>query len=68
MPALVVFSESIRYLQQSLIEKVKHGFEIGMADIRWVITVSAILSDPANAFVRTAAIKVFIHISYISLF
>lgn len=57
MPALVVFSESIRYLQQSLFEKVKHGFEIGMADIRWVITVPAIWSDPAKAFMRTAAIK-----------
>lgn len=28
-----------------------------MADIRWVITVPAIWSDPAKAFMRTAAIK-----------
>lgn len=66
MPALVVFSESIKYLKQSLFEKVKHGLEIGLANIRWVITVPNIWSNTAKAFMRTAAIKVFVYI-YISL-
>lgn len=59
MPALTVFSESLRYLKQSLLDYVNDSVIISMDDIKWVITVPAIWSDPAKTFMRRAAIQVF---------
>lgn len=59
MPALTVFSASLRYLKQSLLDDVNDGVIISMGDIKWVITVPAIWSDPAKTFMRRAAIQVF---------
>lgn len=61
MPALLVFSESLGYLKQSLLNEVKNQLiNIEMNEIKWVITVPAIWSDPAKAFMRRAAAKVFL--------
>lgn len=58
MPALLVFSESLGYLKQSLLNEVKNQLiNIEMNEIKWVITVPAIWSDPAKAFMRRAAAK-----------
>ncbi|XP_062614580.1 heat shock 70 kDa protein 12A-like [Saccostrea cucullata] len=58
LPALLVFSESIRYLKDSLILECKNqNTDIQLNDIRWVLTVPAIWSDPAKTFMRTAAEK-----------
>ena len=59
LPALTVFSESIKYLKQSLLdEAINHLSEIVLDDIKWILTVPAIWSDPAKAFMRKAAIEV----------
>lgn len=58
MSALVVFSESLRYLKQSLLDEIKNQFiNIELSEIKWVITVPAIWSDPAKTFMRRAAMK-----------
>nr|XP_022297580.1 heat shock 70 kDa protein 12A-like [Crassostrea virginica] len=57
LPALMVFSESIKFLKQSLLEEAKkQQTEIGENDIKWILTVPAIWSDPAKAFMRRAAV------------
>ena len=49
LPALIVFSESLKYLKQSLLEEAKkQQTDIGVYDIKWILTVPAIWSDPAN--------------------
>ena len=61
LPALTVFSESLKYLKQSLLEEAKkQQTDIRIDDIKWILTVPAIWSDPAKAFMRTAAIEVYI--------
>lgn len=61
MPALFVFSESLGYLKQSLLNEVKNQLiNIEINEIKWVITVPAIWSDQAKAFMRRAAVKVFL--------
>nr|XP_022299845.1 heat shock 70 kDa protein 12A-like [Crassostrea virginica] len=58
LPALVVFSESIKYLKQSLLEEAKkQQTDIVVDDIKWILTVPAIWSDPAKAFMRRAAVE-----------
>lgn len=57
MPALTVFSESLKYLKQSLLDYVNASVIISMDDIKWVITVPAMWSDPAKTFMRRAAIQ-----------
>ena len=58
MPALKVFSESIKYLRGHL-ENHLHskqgicGFQVSEVD--WVLTVPAIWTDPAKQFMREAA-------------
>ena len=55
----MVFSESLNYLKQSLLEEANKQYtDIGVADIKWILTVPAIWSDPAKAFMRRAAIEV----------
>ncbi|XP_078341043.1 heat shock 70 kDa protein 12A-like isoform X2 [Crassostrea virginica] len=58
LPALVVFSESIKYLKHSLLEEAKkQQTDIVVDDIKWILTVPAIWSDPAKAFMRRAAVE-----------
>ena len=65
LPALVVFSESIKYLKQSLLEEAKkQQADIRADDIKWILTVPAIWSDPAKAFMRRAAVEVYMHHSW----
>jgi hypothetical protein len=60
MPALTVFSTSIRYLKKSLLEECrKQNYDTQEADIKWIITVPAIWSDPAKSFMRSAAVQVY---------
>ncbi|XP_078341039.1 heat shock 70 kDa protein 12A-like [Crassostrea virginica] len=58
LPALVVFSESIKYLKLSLLEEAKkQQTDIQADDIKWILTVPAIWSDPAKTFMRRAAVQ-----------
>ena len=60
LPALVVFSESIKYLKQSLLEEAKkQQTDIRADDIKWILTVPAIWYDPAKTFMRRAAVQVY---------
>ena len=60
LPALVVFSESIKYLKLSLLEEAKkQQTDIQADDIKWILTVPAIWSDPAKTFMRRAAVEVY---------
>lgn len=59
MAVLIVFTESINYLKQSLLDDAKkQQTDIELTDIKWILTVPAIWSDPAKAFMRTAAVQV----------
>lgn len=59
MAVLIVFTESINYLKQSLLDDAKkQQTDIEITDIKWILTVPAIWSDPAKAFMRTAAVQV----------
>lgn len=54
-----VFSESLKFLVNSLYDEVtKQQTDIKMADIRWVVTVPAIWSDPAKALMRRSTTEV----------
>lgn len=71
MPALIVFSESIKYLKQSLLDDaMKQQTDIQLNDIKWIVTVPAIWSDPAKVFMRRAAVEVFnhFHITHLGIF
>lgn len=58
MPALIVFTESLRYLKQCLLDDARNQQTyLEINDIKWILTVPAIWSDPAKAFMRTAAVK-----------
>ncbi|XP_062574079.1 heat shock 70 kDa protein 12A-like [Saccostrea cucullata] len=58
MLALDVFSSSISYLKNDMLEHCKNQLTgIGENDIRWVITVPAIWSEAAKSFMRKAAEK-----------
>lgn len=59
MAALTVFTESLRYLKQSLLDDARNQHTgLQMEDIKWILTVPAIWSDPAKAFMRKAAVEV----------
>jgi hypothetical protein len=59
LPAIDVFSLSIRALKEHLIEAlVKQGTGLKVDEIQWVLTVPAIWSDPAKQFMRVSAEKV----------
>ena len=68
MPALKVFSESIKYLRRHL-ENHLHSKQCGLqaSDVDWVLTVPAIWTDPAKQFMRKAANLVCILTYYIVL-
>ena len=59
LPAIVVFSASIRYLKDHMLNQCrKQSPDIRESDIRWVITVPAIWNEPAKQFMRESAIEV----------
>ena len=59
LPAIDVFSLSIRALKEHLIEElVKQGTGLKVDEIQWVLTVPAIWSDSAKQFMRASAEKV----------
>jgi hypothetical protein len=59
MPAMIVFTESLKYLKDHLIKTLeKDSIDIRPQDIHWVITVPAIWTDSAKQFMREAAINV----------
>ncbi|KAH3837772.1 heat shock 70 kDa protein 12B-like [Dreissena polymorpha] len=58
MPALVVFSECIRYMKGHLMNNLERLLpEVQPTDIKWVLTVPAIWDDAAKQFMREAAVK-----------
>lgn len=61
MKALTVFSESLRYLKDHALEKIKEnttGKTFIASDVTWVLTVPAIWNAAAKQFMREAAIEV----------
>jgi hypothetical protein len=55
-PAIKVFALSIGALKDHLIETLTtQGLSIKADEIKWVLTVPAIWSDPAKQFMREAA-------------
>ena len=59
MLAKKVFSESIRFLKEHLMEALsKRKTLFTVEDIHWVLTVPAIWSDAAKQFMREAATEV----------
>lgn len=60
--ALLVFTETIRYLKNHLLDDLKkRNLDVPDNQIKWVLTVPAIWSDPAKQFMRTAAEEAGIH-------
>ena len=56
MPAMRVFTESIKFLRMHLEEHIRSKTDgIKPQEIDWVLTVPAIWSDPAKQFMREAA-------------
>ena len=61
MPAKDVFAHGISYLKKHAVEQMKlQGYDLEEWDIRWVLTVPAIWTEPAKQFMREAAQKVVI--------
>lgn len=59
MPAIDVFSESIKYLKNHLFRILTQRVpELEEKDIKWVLTVPAIWEDAAKEFMTVAAEKV----------
>ncbi|XP_061185738.1 heat shock 70 kDa protein 12A-like [Saccostrea echinata] len=57
MDALIIFSASIKYLKEKMVDRCKQQVTgIEEDDIHWVLTVPAIWSDPAKQFMREAAV------------
>lgn len=62
--ALLVFTEAIKYLKNHLLNDLKkRNLDVPDNQIKWVLTVPAIWSDPAKQFMRTAAERVGIFMS-----
>lgn len=61
MPAITVFSESIKYLKDHFLKTLtERGSILKEKDIKFVLTVPAIWSDRSKKFMRDAADKVWI--------
>lgn len=59
MLAIDIFSLSIKYFRDLMVYTVdKKGIGVKTTDIRWVLTVPAMWSDPAKQFMTEAAQKV----------
>ena len=63
MNAMKVFSESIKYLKDHFVGKIKSVENLVETDIHWVLTVPAIWKDNAKQFMREAAQQVFCYFS-----
>lgn len=58
MFALKVFSESLRFLKDHALKTVQNYSEITtVSDVTWILTVPAIWSNAAKAFMRRAAMQ-----------
>ncbi|XP_069136855.1 heat shock 70 kDa protein 12B-like [Argopecten irradians] len=55
--ALIVFSESIRFLKKAALDELNDRNPVHEEDIQWVLTVPAIWTEPAKQFMRDAARK-----------
>ena len=57
LPALLIFSITLRYFRDHAIQELRDatGTKLGGEDIRWVITVPAIWRQQAKQFMREAA-------------
>lgn len=59
LPSLTVVSECLKFLKDDFLKALKEKVNfVEMKDIHWVITVPAIWSDEAKAFMRLAANQV----------
>lgn len=68
MPAITVFSESIRYLKDHLIAACQErSYGLRVEEIHWVLTVPAIWDDTAKQFMREAAVNAGIATDQLSL-
>ncbi|KAL4230295.1 Heat shock 70 kDa protein 12A [Mactra antiquata] len=68
MPAMKVFSESIRYLKDHLYETCDHkNLGLRRDETHWVLTVPAIWDDTAKQFMREAAMEAGIDSNNLSL-
>ena len=58
LPAILVFSTSLRYFRDHAIQELRDatGTKLGGEDIRWVITVPAIWRQQAKQFMREASL------------
>ena len=70
MPALRVFSESIKFLRNHLEEHLRNKPDgmIRADEVDWVLTVPAIWSDPAKKFMREAANMVRLKLHLVTTF
>ena len=72
MPAMTVFSATIRYLTEHLLDAIgNRDYDIRKDEVKWVLTVPAIWNDAAKQFTREAAEQVrreasFCHVFYSS--
>lgn len=55
--AIIVFSESIRFLKKAALDELNDRNPVQEEDIQWVLTVPAIWNEPAKQFMRDAAVK-----------
>lgn len=68
MPAMTVFTESIRFLKEHLILNcTDRDYGLQTDEIHWVLTVPAIWNDSAKQFMREAAIEAGIDTNHLSL-
>lgn len=66
LQALTVFSESVRYLKESVLKGCrKQNTEVEVKDLKWFITVPALPPDPTKSLIWLAAIEVYFSLSSI---
>jgi hypothetical protein len=59
VPALLVFSMSLRYLKDTLVSTLtERGTGVDLRDIKFILTIPAIWSDSAKQFMREASVLV----------
>ena len=67
LPLIKVVSESLKYMKDKLLKKVKEQINIELSleeDILFVLTVPAIWTDSAKSFMRDAAEMVYFSIYF----
>lgn len=59
VPALLVFSMSLKYLKDALVSTLtERGTGVDMGDIKFILTIPAIWTDSAKQFMREASVMV----------